>query len=133
MTGPRDADRRQTTSLLIAGLSAASYLWISPLGSSLWLDEAVSYWVVKDGLLEAVDRGLRYQWSPAYDVILWLAVGLGGAREIALPLPPPVGAAGAAPLLYRLGLRLLDRGTGPLEIRRGHVWTPVTLSNRIAA
>ena len=114
MTGPRDADRRQTTPLLIAGLSAASYLWISPLGSSLWLDEAVSYWVVKDGLLGAVDRGLRYQWSPAYDVILWLAVGLGGAREIALRLPSLVGAAGATLLLYRLGLRLLDRETGLL-------------------
>src|SRR5256885_13884579 len=113
MTGPRDADRRQTTSLLIAGLSAASYLWISPLGSSLWLDEAVSYWVVKDGLPAAVDRGLRYQWSPAYDVILWLAVGLGGARGIAVRLPPLVGAAGGTLLLFRPGPRLLRPRAGP--------------------
>lgn len=110
----RAAEHRQTTALLVAGLSAASYLWLSPLGSSLWLDEAVTYWVVKDGLREAVDRGLRYQQSPAYDVVLALAVGLGGAREIVLRLPSLIGAAGATLLLYRLGRRLLDREAGLL-------------------
>jgi 4-amino-4-deoxy-L-arabinose transferase-like glycosyltransferase len=116
MTGSRDEDRRQTTYLLIAVLAAAGYLWISPLSSSLWLDETVTYWVVKDGLREAVDRALRYQQSPAYYAMLWLVVGLGGAREIVLRLPSVIAAAGAALLLYRLGTRLVDREAGLLAV-----------------
>jgi 4-amino-4-deoxy-L-arabinose transferase-like glycosyltransferase len=61
-----------------------------------------------------VDRGLRYEQSPVHDVILWLAVGLGGAHEIVLRLPSLLGAAGATLLLYRLGRRLLDREGGLL-------------------
>jgi len=46
--------------------------------------------------------------------MLWLVVGLGGAREIVLRLPSVIAAAGAALLLYRLGTRLVDREAGLL-------------------
>ena len=43
----------------------AAVCWMPHLPSSLWLDETLTYWVVKDGLAEAIDRGVHYQPQPA--------------------------------------------------------------------
>lgn len=107
-------ERRLTAYLLVAAVTVGC-LWIPPLQSSLWLDEAATFWTVKEGLWEAADRSLRYQGqSPAYYVILWLALWVGGTSEIVLRLPSLIAAVVATLLLYRLGTRLLDPEGGLL-------------------
>jgi len=114
MTGSRDEDRRQTTYLLIAVLAAAGYLWISPLSSSLWLDETVTYWVVKDGLREAVDALFAISSHPRTTRCSGWSWGSVARARSCLRLPSVIAAAGAALLLYRLGTRLVDREAGLL-------------------
>lgn len=90
-------------------------LWILPLWSSLWLDETITYWVVKDGLPSLFRRSLFYNaQSPAYFVTAWAAVAVGGAKEWVLRIPSILAAAASTVLVYRLGLRFGDREMGAL-------------------
>jgi 4-amino-4-deoxy-L-arabinose transferase-like glycosyltransferase len=90
-------------------------LWILPLWSSLWLDETITYWVVKDGPSALFSRSLLYNaQSPAYFVIAWAAVAVGGAREWVLRIPSVFAAAVSTVLVYRLALRFGDREMGAL-------------------
>ena len=41
-------------------------LWLLPLSSSLWLDETLTWWVIKDGAGHAIGRAFTYQQSPLY-------------------------------------------------------------------
>ena len=45
--------------------------WAPHLLNSLWLDETITFWVVKDGLAETLDRGVHYQSQAAYYVFIW--------------------------------------------------------------
>src|SRR5438034_10877381 len=89
-------------------------LSLARLRTSLWLDETVTYWVVKDGdLLEAMRKTVDFPpQSLAYTPIAWVAVKVGGASEIALRLPSLAAVAFATYLLYRLAVRLLHREAG---------------------
>jgi 4-amino-4-deoxy-L-arabinose transferase-like glycosyltransferase len=74
----------------------------------LWLDELGTWWVVKDGLRDTVDRAYTFQGqSPLYYLIVWTARTLGGNSEIVLRLPSLVSTVGSAVLLYRLVRRLI--------------------------
>jgi len=87
-------------------------LWLQPIGSSLSLDETGTYWVIKDGLAAALER--IHHWdsiSPAYAVVAWAAVALGGAHEAALRLPSVLSVALATAALYRLAEKLTGRET----------------------
>ena len=54
-------------------------LWLMPLSSSLWLDELGTWWVVKDGAGDAIDRALTFHGqSPLYYLIVWSARVVGG-------------------------------------------------------
>ena len=88
-------------------------LWVVPLWSSLWLDETITYWVVKDGLPALFRRSLLYNaQSPVYFVIAWVALVVGGAREWVLRIPSILAAAASTTLVYRLGVRFGDREMG---------------------
>jgi len=90
-------------------------LWILPLWSSLWLDETITYWVVRDGLPALFRRSLFYNaQSPAYFVTAWAAVAVGGAKEWVLRIPSILAAAASTVLVYRLGLRFGDWEMGAL-------------------
>jgi len=90
-------------------------LWIVPLRSSLWLDETVTYWVVKDGFSQAIRRSLDYQGiTPLYYAVDWVAKTILGRSEIALRIPSLLSMGLATFLLYRLGRRLFDADTGIL-------------------
>lgn len=94
---------------------AVLLLWLLPLRSSLWLDETVTYWTVKDGLAAAFHRALIIQpHSPLYYMLAWLALELGGRSEIVLRLPSTLALAWALLLLYRLGRELFDHRIGLL-------------------
>lgn len=90
-------------------------VWLTPITQSLWLDEAGTYWFVKDGLGDAIDRANQYQGqSPAYYLLIWASRHLLGVSEIALRLPSLVGALLATFFVWRLGRRLIGRHAGGL-------------------
>jgi 4-amino-4-deoxy-L-arabinose transferase-like glycosyltransferase len=96
-------------------LSVAAMVWAPHLAHSLWLDETLTYWVVKDGLWDAVTRGVQFQSQPAYYIVIWLWTQIAGVSEIALRLPSLVAALAACVALARLGTRLTgDREFGLL-------------------
>ena len=106
---PRTSERI-SASLICMGLGI---LWVRPIGSSFWLDELGTYWVVRGDLPRAVDLAMRYQGqSPAYYVIAWVARTVGGKSEIALRLPSLAAALAATLLVASLGRRLFGAGAG---------------------
>lgn len=89
-------------------------LWILPLRSSLWLDETMTYWVIKDGLAHTFSRALLVMDSPLYFPAVWVATAIGCPREFVMRLPSTIAMGFATFLLYRLGVLLFDRLTGLL-------------------
>jgi hypothetical protein len=90
-------------------------LWIPPLGSSLWLDETSTYWVVRDGFLKTLERGHRYSPSGTlYLVLVYLVKQIAGSSELALRLPSFAGLVIAVVMIARLGAELVDGETGLL-------------------
>ena len=94
---------------------AIPILWLVPAGFSYWRDETGTVWNIKTDLATA----LASRWigqSAAYVVTVWTAVTLGGSREFVARIPSLAAMGGAAYLLYRIGLRLFDRGTTLLAV-----------------
>jgi uncharacterized membrane protein len=89
-------------------------LWVASLGSSLWLDETGTFWVIQHGFSHIYSRALLDMVSPAYSAIAWGFVSIAGPREFIFRLPSAIALGVAAFLLYRLCARLFDRETGLL-------------------
>jgi dolichyl-phosphate-mannose-protein mannosyltransferase len=101
--------------LAVALVLLATVLWLMPLGSSLWLDETATYWVVQGDLHQMVHRALQFQsGSVPYFFVAWLSRLVGGTSEVVLRLPSVVFMGIATFLVYRLGKRLIDTETGIL-------------------
>jgi 4-amino-4-deoxy-L-arabinose transferase-like glycosyltransferase len=98
-------------------LLAALRLWILPVGSSLWLDETVTYWSAYKGIGAAI---ARCQFWPGqnllYTIIAAIAIRIGGPSEVALRLPSLIATLLTAWLLFQLGKRLFDRETAILAV-----------------
>ena len=96
--------------LLVVTAVVIGSLWLVPLFSSLWLDELGTWWVVKDGLGDAVHRALTFHGqSPLYYSIVWVARTVGGNSEVVLRLPSLIATAVSVVLLYRLARNLIGR------------------------
>lgn len=96
-------------------LVLAAVCWVPHLPNSLWLDETLTFWVVRDGLAETLERTVQYQPQPAYYVFIWFWTQIAGVGEIALRLPSLLAALGACIAIARLGMLLTrDRETGLL-------------------
>ena len=96
-------------------LLIAPLLWLGHIRDSLWLDETITFWVVKDGAWQAVRRALEYQGqSPLYFLTVWLSVAIAGASEWALRLPSLVAFGAATVLVARIGMRLLSAQAGSI-------------------
>jgi 4-amino-4-deoxy-L-arabinose transferase-like glycosyltransferase len=90
---------------------------IRPMGSSLWLDELGTWWVVKDGVRDVISRSWEIQGqSPFYYLIAWATRDIAGTREWALRLPSLFFGAATAMLVYRLGRRMVDAECGRLSV-----------------
>jgi 4-amino-4-deoxy-L-arabinose transferase-like glycosyltransferase len=77
---------------------------------SLWLDETVTYWVVKDGFWDLVYRAVNYQGqSPFYYFIVWCFIQILGNSEWVLRLPSLLSIILACFFLYQLCFVLFDR------------------------
>ncbi len=92
-------------------------LWVLPIRSSFWLDETGTYWVIKDGLANAVSRAMNWSGqSPLYYLIAWLAHLAPGRTEVMMRLPSLIAMVLAAWLLFRLAARLFDAETARLVV-----------------
>jgi hypothetical protein len=96
---------------------AVLLLWAPPLRSSFWLDETGTFWVIKDGISNLVDRSMNWSsQSPLYYLTAWVALAAGGKHEWILRLPSLAAALAAAWFLYRLAARLFDGTTARLAV-----------------
>ncbi|MEK7403919.1 MAG: hypothetical protein AAB225_02315, partial [Acidobacteriota bacterium] len=100
-TAPDRPTTRLRTAVGFLVILAAIRLWLMPIGSSLWLDECGTYWVIKDGLQSMYPRSLLLLQSPLYCLTAAAATWVGGLNELALRLPSVLAMIGTAALLYR--------------------------------
>lgn len=78
-------------------------------GSSLWLDETFTWWIVRDGLADAWSRAMW--WSntpPLYYCVVWPLAKIFGLGTAVLRAPSIVFSLGTAVALYRLARRWMD-------------------------
>jgi len=84
--------------------------FIPTIRQSLWIDETVTFWVVKDGFWDLVYRAVHYQgWSPLYFFIVWCFIQILGNAEWVLRLPSILSLILACFFLYQLCFVLFDR------------------------
>jgi mannosyltransferase len=89
--------------------------WLPPLPSSLWADEGVTHWIIKDGWSQTLHRAAAFEGeSPLYFLILRGFRSVLGSTEIALRAPSLFAIAVATALIWRIGRRLADSETGLL-------------------
>ena len=89
-------------------LSAAISLWFLAIRTPLWLDETISFFLIKGGFREIMSR---QGWPnvPAYSYILWLWTKVMGTAEVTLRISSVLAMLGAAYLLYRSARQLFER------------------------
>ena len=83
--------------------------WILPIGSSLWLDETVTYWVARKDLVHAVSTAIRFKQSPGFAVVERGVVASGARSEWLLRLPSLIAMGFACYVMYRIAVRLFGR------------------------
>ena len=88
-----------------------------PLRSSLWLDETVSFWVIKDDWNSLFFRARQFQGqSPLYFLLLRCSLLVLGSGELALRALSLIFFFGSAALLFSLSAGMFDRKTGVLSV-----------------
>lgn len=88
-------------------LTLAISTWFVAIRAPLWLDETVSFFVVKGGFSEILSRQ-GWPGVPAYPYILWLWVKAVGTDELALRISSVLAMLGTVYLLYRSARELFD-------------------------
>jgi uncharacterized membrane protein len=87
--------------------------FIPGMSRSLWIDETITYWIVKDGLRELFYRAIHYQGqSPFYYFIVWCFIQIFGNAEWILRLPSLLSLIITCIILYKLGLFFFNREGG---------------------
>lgn len=81
--------------------------WFLAIRAPLWLDETVSFFVIKGGFSEILSRQ-GWPGVPAHPYILWLWVKAVGTGELALRISSVLAMVGAVYLLYRSARELFD-------------------------
>jgi uncharacterized membrane protein len=88
-------------------LGVSISMWFLAIRAPLWLDETVSFYVIKGGFSKIL---VRQGWPgvPAYSYFLWLWTKAMGTSEIALRMSSVLPMLGAVYLLYRSARDLFD-------------------------
>ena len=89
-------------------LAVSVSVWFVAIRAPLWLDETVSYFLIKGGFREIMSRQ-GWPTVPAHSYILWLWTKFAGTSEIALRIPEILAMLGAVYLLYRAARELFDK------------------------
>jgi len=87
--------------------------FIPSMTRSLWIDETITYWVIKDGFRDVFYRAIHFQGqSPFYYLIVWCFIQVLGHTEWVLRLPSLLALIVACIFLYKLGLLFFNREGG---------------------
>jgi len=87
------------------------------MSRSLWVDETLTYWVVKDGFLDLIYCSIHFQGqSPLYYLVVLCFIQILGHSEWVLRLPSLLSLLIACPLLYRLFLVFFNREAGLISV-----------------
>lgn len=106
--GPGERAGRDPYFILV-GLLGILTGWIIAIRSSLWIDEAGTFWVIQGSFGEMLHRALHFQGQfPLYHTFIWGWSKLAGTSELALRFPSLLAALIAVWLCYRLALRLFE-------------------------
>jgi mannosyltransferase len=105
----QSSEREECRLLRVPLVLAIVAVWIIPLSTSLGLDETGTWWVVKDGLREALQRA--HVWPAGLSIVFDAAVigmrSLFGDSDVAMRLPALLAMLAALWFLYRLGEKLM--------------------------
>jgi hypothetical protein len=121
--------------LLAASLAVSliAIAWYPRLSAGLSLDEAGTWWVVRDGWQHVIHRAVTVQGqSPLYYLLVKAVTALVGAQEIALRLPSVVSAAGSAILLFLLGRRWFGAAVGVVAVVFFLAFEPIIVAGATA-
>jgi hypothetical protein len=88
-------------------LGVSISIWFIAIRAPLWLDETVSFYVIKGGFSKIIARQ-GWPGVPAYSYFLWLWTKAMGTGEIALIMSSVIPMLGAVYLLYRSARELFD-------------------------
>jgi hypothetical protein len=88
-------------------LAVSISLWFIAIRAPLWLDETISYFLIKGGFREIMSRQ-GWPEVPLYYQLVWLWTKVAGTSEIALRLSSILAMLGAVYLLYRAARELFD-------------------------
>jgi hypothetical protein len=98
----------QYYALYALALCVAISLWFIAIRSPLWLDETVSFFLIKGGFREIISR---QGWPdvPVYSYVLWLWTKATGTGELTLRFSSIFAMLAATYLLYRSARHLFSR------------------------
>jgi mannosyltransferase len=107
-----DAEKSERLWIIAIGAMVVIQLWFGMIGTSFWLDETGTWWIVKDGAAEAVRRAFSWSGqSPLFYLVAWLSSRVFGLNEVALRIPSVLAMTGAIYFLHRIAERLYDRAS----------------------
>ena len=106
--GFRSVQNMALYALYALALAVSISTWFIAIRAPLWLDETVSFFVIKGGFSEILSRQ-GWPGVPAYPCLLWLWAKAMGTSEIALRFSSLLAMLGAVYLLYRCARELFDR------------------------
>jgi 4-amino-4-deoxy-L-arabinose transferase-like glycosyltransferase len=87
-------------------------VWLSLINSSLWLDEAGTWWIVKDGWREVVQRATDWTAvSPLYYLVVWGSSKILGLSEWSMRIPSLLALTASIYFLYRIAEKIYDRSS----------------------
>jgi len=120
-------DLRLSLAMLVILLSGAALRLYGLDRTSLWNDEAASWFAAHQPFWNMIQATANDNSPPLYNLILYTTIRLFGDSEIALRLPSVIFAIANIYLLYRLGTVLWDRLTGVfaaalLALSGFHLW-----------
>ena len=87
------------------------------LTSSFWLDETMTYWVIKNSFVDAVHRSIHFQGpGPLHYLVAWMFKTLLGSSEPAIRLPSLLAFVALCSVFYKLTCLVFDRRLALLSV-----------------
>jgi 4-amino-4-deoxy-L-arabinose transferase-like glycosyltransferase len=103
-----DIPNRWQYTIYALALAVAISTWFIVIRAPLWLDETVSFYLIKGGFAGILSRQV-WPDSPVYSCLLWLWTKAMGTGELALRISSVLPMLGAVYLLYLAARELFDR------------------------
>jgi hypothetical protein len=111
--GSRSAQERIIFALYALALALAVSTWMIAIRAPLWLDETVSFCIIKGRFGEILSRQ-GWPGVPAYPYLLWIWARMVGTEVVALRMSSVLAMLGAVYLLYCSARELFNRDAGLL-------------------